>query len=66
MVTTPGRMIDFLRNGTTNLSRTSFIVIDEADRILDIGLEPQLRGILSQARPDRQTLMWSATWPRQI
>jgi ATP-dependent RNA helicase DDX5/DBP2 len=41
-------------------------VLDEADRMLDMGFEPQLRKIVSQIRPDRQTLMWSATWPKEI
>lgn len=38
--------------------------MDEADRMLDMGFEPQLRKIVSQIRPDRQVLMWSATWPK--
>ncbi len=41
-------------------------MLDEADRMLDMGFEPQLRKIVSQIRPDRQTLMWSATWPKEV
>lgn len=41
-------------------------MLDEADRMLDMGFEPQIRKIVSQIRPDRQTLMWSATWPKEV
>merc|ERR1712046_183584 len=66
VIATPGRMIDFLEAGTTNLKRVTYLVLDEADRMLDMGFEPQVRKITSQVRPDRQTLMWSATWPKEI
>jgi len=66
VIATPGRMIDFLENGTTNLKRVTYLVLDEADRMLDMGFEPQVRKITSQVRPDRQTLMWSATWPKEV
>ncbi len=59
-------MIDFLESGTTNLRRVTYLVLDEADRMLDMGFEPQMRQIVSQIRPDRQTLMWSATWPKEV
>merc|ERR1712187_842298 len=52
--------------GDTNLKRVTYSVLDEADRMLDMGFEPQVRKITSQIRPDRQTLMWSATWPMEI
>ena len=66
IVATPGRLIDFLEMGVTNLKRVTYLVLDEADRMLDMGFEPQIRKILSQIRPDRQTLMWSATWPKEV
>mmetsp|Transcript_51606 Transcript_51606/g.95519 ORF Transcript_51606/g.95519 Transcript_51606/m.95519 type:complete len:585 (+) Transcript_51606:82-1836(+) len=62
----PGRLLDFLEGGQTNLKRVTYLVLDEADRMLDMGFEPQIRKIVSQIRPDRQTLMWSATWPKEI
>jgi len=65
-VATPGRLLDFLESEVTNLKRVTYLILDEADRMLDMGFEPQLRRIVSQIRPDRQTLMWSATWPREI
>jgi len=64
VIATPGRLMDFLEKETTNLRRVTYLVLDEADRMLDMGFEPQIRKILSQVRPDRQTLLWSATWPQ--
>jgi len=66
VIATPGRLIDHLETGITNLRRVTYLVLDEADRMLDMGFEPQLRKIVSQIRPDRQTLMWSATWPKEV
>ncbi|KAJ8919757.1 hypothetical protein NQ315_006286, partial [Exocentrus adspersus] len=66
VIATPGRLIDFLEKGTTNLQRCTYLVLDEADRMLDMGFEPQIRKIIQQVRPDRQVLMWSATWPKQV
>ncbi|XP_041473148.1 ATP-dependent RNA helicase dbp2-like isoform X2 [Lytechinus variegatus] len=65
-VATPGRLIDFLENQKTNLRRCTYVVLDEADRMLDMGFEPQIRKIMEQIRPDRQVLMWSATWPTEV
>merc|ERR1719331_1400867 len=66
VIATPGRLIDFLDSGDTNLKRLTYLVLDEADRMLDMGFEPQVRKVISQSRPDRQTLMWSATWPDEV
>ncbi|XP_071036527.1 probable ATP-dependent RNA helicase DDX5 [Parasteatoda tepidariorum] len=65
-IATPGRLIDFVSEGVVNLKRCTYLVLDEADRMLDMGFEPQIRQIVGQLRPDRQTLMWSATWPQEI
>lgn len=65
-IATPGRLIDLLSMGKTNLKRVTYLVMDEADRMLDMGFEPQIRKIVDQIRPDRQTLMWSATWPKDV
>ncbi|GIL79866.1 hypothetical protein Vretifemale_9037 [Volvox reticuliferus] len=66
---TPGRMIDLLvtSNGKiTNLRRVTYLVLDEADRMFDMGFEPQITRIVQNIRPDRQTVMFSATFPRQV
>ncbi|KAL1589624.1 ATP-dependent RNA helicase dbp2 [Cladosporium halotolerans] len=65
-IATPGRLIDMLEMGKTNLRRVTYLVLDEADRMLDMGFEPQIRKIIGQIRPDRQTCMWSATWPKEV
>jgi ATP-dependent RNA helicase DDX5/DBP2 len=66
LIATPGRLIDMLEGGKTNLRRVTYLVLDEADRMLDMGFEPQIRKIIGQIRPDRQTCMWSATWPKEV
>lgn len=69
IVCTPGRMIDMLaaNNGrVTNLRRVTYVVLDEADRMFDMGFEPQVTRIIANVRPDRQTVMFSATFPRQM
>jgi len=66
VIATPGRLIDHLEQGNTNLKRVTYLVLDEADRMLDMGFDQQIRKICSQIRPDRQVLMWSATWPKEV
>ncbi|XP_024517597.1 DEAD-box ATP-dependent RNA helicase 20 [Selaginella moellendorffii] len=66
VIATPGRLIDMLEGRHTNLRRVTYLVLDEADRMLDMGFEPQIRKIVGQIRPDRQTLYWSATWPKDV
>ena len=66
VIATPGRLIDFLEGGKISMRRVTYLVLDEADRMLDMGFEPQIRKIIEQIRPDRQVLMWSATWPQDV
>ncbi|KAJ9144885.1 p-loop containing nucleoside triphosphate hydrolase protein [Coniochaeta hoffmannii] len=69
VVATPGRMIDLLaanQGRVTNLKRASFLVLDEADRMFDMGFGPQVKKIFANVRPDRQTILFSATMPRMI
>lgn len=72
-IATPGRLLDMMSmedqttgRPFTNLNRVSFLILDEADRMLDMGFEEPLRQIIGQIRGDRQVLMWSATWPKAV
>ncbi|XP_059054092.1 ATP-dependent RNA helicase p62-like [Achroia grisella] len=66
VIATPGRLNDFLVSNTTNLSRCTYVVLDEADRMLDMGFEPQIRQALNGVPLERQILMFSATWPKEV
>ncbi|CAD8149299.1 unnamed protein product [Paramecium octaurelia] len=66
VVATPGRLIDFLDAQVTNLHNVTYLVLDEADRMLDMGFEQQVRKIDSYIREDRQTVFFSATWPKTV
>lgn len=66
VVATPGRLIDLIEMRKVSMRRVTYLVLDEADRMLDMGFEPQIRKIIEQIRPDRQVLMWSATWPKEV
>ncbi|XP_031260106.1 DEAD-box ATP-dependent RNA helicase 20-like isoform X2 [Pistacia vera] len=66
VVATPGRFIDHLQQGNTSLSRVSFVVLDEADRMLDMGFEPQIREVMHNLPEKHQTLLFSATMPVEI
>ena len=67
VVATPGRFIDMALTKATNLNtRCTMVVLDEADRMFEMGFEYQMRSILQNIRPNRQTLMFSATWPPEI
>ncbi|KAL1920617.1 uncharacterized protein VTP21DRAFT_994 [Calcarisporiella thermophila] len=66
LVATPGRLIDLVKMKATNLRRVSYFVLDEADRMFDLGFEPQVRSIADNIRPDRQTLLFSATFQSRV
>ena len=66
VIATPGRMNDFLEAGKINLRQVSYFVMDEADRMLDMGFEPQIRKIVAKIPPRHQTLMYTATWPKEV
>lgn len=69
VVCTPGRMIDILaanQGRVTNLRRITYTVLDEADRMFDLGFEPQVMKIINNIRPQRQTVLFSATFPKSM
>ncbi|KAF8774859.1 probable ATP-dependent RNA helicase DDX43 [Argiope bruennichi] len=66
VIATPGRLNDLVMNKIINVSGVTYLVLDEADRMLDLGFEPQIRKIVLDIRPDRQTIMTSATWTNEI
>ncbi|KAI7258520.1 ATP-dependent RNA helicase [Hortaea werneckii] len=67
VVATPGRLNDFVQEGSLDLSGVGYLVLDEADRMLDKGFEPEIRKIVSATpQSGRQTLMFTATWPPSV
>jgi len=67
VVATPGRLNDLINEGAADLSSVNYLVLDEADRMLDKGFEEEIRKIISTTSPDgRQTLMFTATWPPSV
>ncbi|XP_073149092.1 ATP-dependent RNA helicase-like protein DB10 isoform X2 [Henckelia pumila] len=66
VVATPGRLNDILEMRRVTLHQVSYLVLDEADRMLDMGFEPQIRKIVKEVPSRRQTLMYTATWPKEV
>lgn len=68
VIATPGRLNDLINEGCANLSKVRYVVLDEADRMLDKGFEEEIRKIINTtpATPERQTLMFTATWPESV
>ncbi|KAG6831624.1 hypothetical protein H0H92_008701 [Tricholoma furcatifolium] len=68
IVGTPGRILDLMQEGACDLSSVDYLVLDEADRMLDKGFENDIRNIISSTKPsnERQTMMFSATWPEAV
>ena len=66
IIATPGRLNDLIEAGCIDVQSITYLVLDEADRMLDMGFEPQIRKTLLDIRPDRQTVMTSATWPAGV
>lgn len=66
IIATPGRLNDFLESGQVRLHQVSYLVLDEADRMLDMGFEPQIQRIVKTIPRQRQTLFFSATWPKEV
>ena len=60
------RLLDLVGRGVVDLSRVRYFILDEADRMLDMGFEPQIRAIIKNVPRHRQTLMFSATWPKEV
>lgn len=66
LIATPGRLVDLMNQGLVDFSKVEIFVLDEADRMLDMGFEPDLRKILAQIPKARQSVLFSATMPREI
>jgi ATP-dependent RNA helicase RhlE len=66
VVATPGRLFDHMEQGSIDISMVEVLILDEADRMLDMGFMPQVRKIISRISSDRQTLMFSATIDRRV
>lgn len=66
VVATPGRLVDLMNDGSIKIGSVACLVLDEADRMLDMGFEPQMEQIMKKIPAERQTLLFSATWPKAV
>jgi ATP-dependent RNA helicase DBP3 len=66
VVATPGRLLDLMNDGAVLLEKVSYLVLDEADRMLDLGFEQNVKDIVGAIKSSRQTVMFSATWPQSV
>lgn len=66
VVATPGRLVDLMNDGVALLGHVKSLILDEADRMLDMGFEPQMDKIMAVVPKDRQTMLFSATWPKAV
>lgn len=66
VVATPGRLLDLIKDQVVSLDRIQYLVLDEADRMLDKGFEDDIRKIIGHTPSERQTVMFTATWPPSI
>eukprot|EP00903_Cladosiphon_okamuranus_P019896 g18287.t2 len=66
VIATPGRLNDIMQMGKINMANVMTLALDEADRMLDMGFEPQIRTIIDEIPSKRQTLFFTATWPKEV
>ena len=66
VIATPGRLNDMIESNLVSMHQVTYLVLDEADRMLDMGFEPQIRRIIARCPLQRHSLMFTATWPKEV